>query len=29
VFDDAEVIFSYSRRRAIEGGVLIDVSATA
>jgi hypothetical protein len=29
VFDDAEAIFSYSRRQAIADGVLIDVSATA
>jgi hypothetical protein len=29
VFDDAEVVFSYSRRQAIEDGVLIDVTATA
>jgi hypothetical protein len=29
MFDDAEVIFSYSRKQAIEDGVLIDVTATA
>jgi hypothetical protein len=29
VFDDADVIFSYSRRQAIADGVLIDVTLTA
>jgi hypothetical protein len=29
MFDDAEVIFSYSRRQAIADGVLIDVTAPA
>ena len=29
MFDDAEVIHSYSRKQAIEDGVLIDVTATA
>jgi hypothetical protein len=29
VIDDAELIFSYSRKQAVEDGVLIDVSATA
>jgi hypothetical protein len=29
MFDDAEAIFSYSRKQAIEDGVLIDVTATA
>jgi hypothetical protein len=29
MFDNAELIFSYSRRQAIADGVLIDVSLTA
>ena len=29
MFDDDEVVFSYSRKQAIADGVLIDVSATA
>jgi hypothetical protein len=29
MFDNAELIFSYSRKQAVADGVLIDVSATA
>ena len=29
LFDDADLVFSYSRRQALEDGVLVDVSETA
>lgn len=29
IFDDAELIYSYSRRQAIEDGVLVDISQEA